>query len=143
MSQRFDPIGEAQASGSLRAELADLRALFQQAPGYMAVLRRPDRVYALVNDAHWGLVGEGDLIGRPAREAMAELAGQGFLELLDQVSTTGKPFVGHQMLRNSSGKWIAPSQKSSLPSRLPADHRAAVDHSCSKPLDMQPIAATD
>ncbi len=97
MSQRSDPIGKAQASDALRTELADLHALFRQAPGYMAVLRGPDHVYALVNDAYRRLVGERDLIGKPVRTAMPELAGQGFFELLDEVYTTGKPFVGHQM----------------------------------------------
>lgn len=85
------------AGDALRAELADLRALFQQAPGYMAVLRGPDHVYALVNDAYRRIVGERDLIGRSVREAMPELGGQGFFELLDEVYATGKPFVGHQM----------------------------------------------
>ncbi|QRM33639.1 sensor histidine kinase [Microvirga sp. VF16] len=88
---------ETQTSDALRAELADLRALFQQAPGHMAVLRGPNHVFALVNDAYRRIVGNRDLIGKPVREALPELAGQGFFELLDQVYATGKPFVGHQM----------------------------------------------
>ncbi|PVE21852.1 histidine kinase [Microvirga sp. KLBC 81] len=88
---------ETQTRDALRAELADLRALFQQAPGHMAVLRGPNHVYALVNDAYRRIVGDRDLIGKSVREAMSELEGQGFFELLDQVYTTGKPFVGHQM----------------------------------------------
>jgi two-component sensor histidine kinase len=63
----------------------------------MAVLRGPDHVFVLVNEAYRRIVGERDLIGKPVREAMPELAGQGFFELLDQVYSTGKPFVGHQM----------------------------------------------
>ncbi|MBB4039830.1 two-component sensor histidine kinase [Microvirga flocculans] len=82
---------------ALRAELADLRALFRQAPGYMAVLRGPEHVFALVNDAFRRTVGERELIGQAVREAMPELAGQGFFELLDEVYATGRPFVGHQM----------------------------------------------
>ncbi len=88
---------ETHTGDALQAEMTDLRALFQQAPGHMAVLRGPDHVYALVNDAYQRIVGERDLIGKPVREAMPELEGQGFFELLDQVYTTGKPFVGHQM----------------------------------------------
>jgi two-component sensor histidine kinase len=88
---------KAYSRDALQAELADLRALFQQAPGHMAVLRGPDHVYALVNDAYQRIVGNRDLIGKPVREALPELAGQGFFELLDQVYMTGKPFVGHQM----------------------------------------------
>jgi two-component sensor histidine kinase len=88
---------EPHCGDALQTELADLRSLFQQAPGHMAVLRGPDHVYALVNDAYQRLVGDRGLVGKPVREALPELAGQGFLELLDQVYTTGKPFVGHQM----------------------------------------------
>lgn len=85
------------AQDALRAELSDLRDLFRQAPGYMAVLRGEDHVFALVNDAFRQLVGDRDLIGKPVREAVPELAGQGFFELLDEVYATKKPFVGHQM----------------------------------------------
>jgi two-component sensor histidine kinase len=88
---------ETQTSDALRAELADLRALFQQAPGHMAVLRGPNHVFVLANEAYRHIVGERDLIGKSVREAMPELAGQGFFELLDQVYATGKPFIGHQM----------------------------------------------
>jgi two-component sensor histidine kinase len=88
---------KAYSRDALQAEVADLRALFRQAPGHMAVLRGPDHVYALVNDAYQRLVGDRDLVGEPVREALPELAGQGFFELLDEVYTTGKPFVGHQM----------------------------------------------
>ena len=97
MSRHSDMADEAQAGDTLRAELADLRALFQQAPGYMAVLRGPEHVFALVNDAFRRTVGDRDLIGQPVRKAMPELAGQGFFELLDEVRATGRPFVGHQM----------------------------------------------
>jgi two-component sensor histidine kinase len=88
---------ERHGGHAYQAEMTDLRALFQQAPGHMAVLRGPDHVYALINDAYRRIVGERDLIGKPVREALPELEGQGFFELLDQVYATGKPFVGHQM----------------------------------------------
>ena len=88
---------EPSTGHAYQPEMTDLRALFQQAPGHMAVLRGPDHVYALVNDAYRRIVGERDLIGKPVREALPEVAGQGFFERLDQVYTTGQPFVGHQM----------------------------------------------
>lgn len=86
-----------QTDDALKAELADLRSLFRSAPGYMAILRGPDHVFALVNDAYQQIVGNRDLVGKPVRQARPELAGQGFFELLDQVYATGKPFVGHEM----------------------------------------------
>ncbi|WP_081974701.1 PAS domain-containing sensor histidine kinase [Novilysobacter arseniciresistens] len=71
--------------------------LFEQAPGFIAVLRGPDHVFELANDAYEQLVGRRDLIGRGVREALPELSGQGFFELLDQVRSTGRPFVGRSV----------------------------------------------
>jgi PAS domain S-box-containing protein len=39
-------------------------------------------------------VGHRDFIGKPVREAMPEIEGQGFFELLDNVYKTGEPFIG-------------------------------------------------
>jgi PAS domain-containing protein len=61
-----------------------LAALFEQAPGFMCTLRGPDHVFDLVNRAYLQLLGHRDLIGRSVREAVPEVEGQGFFELLDQ-----------------------------------------------------------
>jgi signal transduction histidine kinase len=79
---------------SARARLAEV---FRQAPALMAVLRGPDHVFTLVNDAYYATVGQRELIGKPVLEALPELRGQGFVELLDQVLHTGKPYVGHEV----------------------------------------------
>jgi PAS domain S-box-containing protein len=76
-----------------QAENARLHQLFQQAPGMMAVLRGPDHVFELVNDAYLQLVGYRDFIGKAAREALPEVEGQGFFELLDQVYASGEHVV--------------------------------------------------
>jgi PAS domain S-box-containing protein len=70
-----------------------LRYMFEQAPGFIAMMRGPDHVFELVNQAYLRLVGDRDVIGKSAREAYPDLEGQGFLELLDQVYTTGTPYV--------------------------------------------------
>ncbi len=82
------------ARGRHQRQLARLSTLFQQAPGVIAVLRGPDHVFELANDAYQQLVGTRDLIGRPVSAALPEVAGQGFVELLDQVYRTGEPFIG-------------------------------------------------
>jgi PAS domain S-box-containing protein len=69
--------------------------LFEEAPGIIAVLRGPDHVFELTNRSFLTLVGHRDLIGKPVRDAMPEVQGQGYFELLDQVYTSGQPFVGH------------------------------------------------
>ncbi|TFW01543.1 EAL domain-containing protein [Oxalobacteraceae bacterium OM1] len=78
-------------------EAARLRAMFDQAPGFIAILRGPDLIYEVVNRAYYELVGQGNLIGRPVREALPELEAQGYIALAQQVYASGKPFVGHEM----------------------------------------------
>jgi PAS domain S-box-containing protein len=74
-----------------------LRALFEQAPGFMAVLRGGDHVFELTNKAYLQLIGHRDLLGKTVRTALPEVAGQGFIDLLDRVFATGKPFVGRAL----------------------------------------------
>ncbi len=71
-----------------------LLRLFEQAPGFVCFFRGPQHVYELQNAAHHRLAGLRDIIGKPVREALPELDGQGFFELLDQVYTSGQPYVG-------------------------------------------------
>jgi PAS domain S-box-containing protein len=73
------------------------RTLFEQAPGIMAVLRGPEHVFELTNQSYLQLIGHRQIVGRPAREALPEVAGQGFFELLDRVYQSGEPFVGHAL----------------------------------------------
>ena len=49
------------------------------------------------NGAFLELMGQRPLLGRPLREALPEVEGQGLFELLDRVRDTGKPFVGRAM----------------------------------------------
>jgi PAS domain S-box-containing protein len=71
-----------------------LRLMFEQAPSFMAMLRGPEHVFDLANAAYLQLIGHRDVIGKPIREALPDLAGQGYYELLDRVFATGEPFVG-------------------------------------------------
>lgn len=74
-----------------------LRALFQNAPSFMCVLNGPEHVFEFMNDAYLQLVGQRDLIGKPVREALPDVSGQGYFELLDEVYRTAKPFIGRDM----------------------------------------------
>lgn len=74
-----------------------LHAMFEQAPGFIAMLRGPEHVFELTNAAYMQLVGHRDVIGKTVREALPEVEGQGFFELLDRVLRTGEPFVGRAM----------------------------------------------
>lgn len=78
-------------------ETQRLYRLFEQSPGFIGVTRGPEHIYELINKATLQLVGHRDLVGKPVREALPELKGQGYYELLDQVYTTGEPYVGRRM----------------------------------------------
>jgi signal transduction histidine kinase/ActR/RegA family two-component response regulator len=88
-------------------ELKRLQRLFQQAPGIIAVLRGPEHIFDIANDAYSWLTGSRDILGKPVREALPELADQGFFQLLDQVYKTGKPYFGNEvpvrLQRDSNG----------------------------------------
>jgi signal transduction histidine kinase len=87
--------GEVLAQRYREEENARLVTLFEQAPGIIAVLRGPDHVFELTNRSYLQLVGHRALVGKAVRDALPEVKGQGFFELLDHVYQTGQPFVGH------------------------------------------------
>ena len=87
--------GEVLAQRYRDEEITRLVTLFEEAPGIIAVLRGPDHVFELTNRSYLALVGHRDLLGKPVREALPEVQGQGYFELLDQVYRSGQPFVGH------------------------------------------------
>jgi PAS domain S-box-containing protein len=78
----------------LLAESEDLRRLFEQAPGFMAVVTGPNHVFTLANASYAKLVGNREVLGKSVRDALPEVAGQGFIDLLDRVHRTGQPYVG-------------------------------------------------
>ena len=81
----------------LNNEREHLRSLFNQAPGFVAVLMGPKHVFELVNEAYYQLVGHRELIGKTVWEALPEVAGQGFEEFLHSVYRTGKAWTTRAM----------------------------------------------
>jgi signal transduction histidine kinase/ActR/RegA family two-component response regulator len=79
------------------AELDLLRNLFQKAPGFMALVRGPQHVYEIANEAYVDAAGGRNLLHKPVREALPELEGQGYYELLDQVYSTAEPYIARGM----------------------------------------------
>ena len=73
------------------------RQMFEQAPGFMAMLAGPDHVFELANADYRALVGNRDVIGLTVREAFPDLEGQMFFDLLDKVFVTGEPFIGRSV----------------------------------------------
>ncbi|MFN4097957.1 MAG: PAS domain-containing protein, partial [Sphingomonas sp.] len=75
-----------------RAEIERLHELFQQSPGAVALLQGPEHVFALANPAYSELTGRRDLIGKTVAQALPEIVEQGFVDLLDQVFSSGTAF---------------------------------------------------
>jgi len=98
------PIDAAPAAAILPSSLHhqglafnDLLRLFEQAPGFFCFFRGPTHIYELQNHAHHRLAEFKDIIGKPVREALPELEGQGFFELLDDVFKSGRAYVGEAL----------------------------------------------
>ena len=78
----------------LEAERQSLKRMFEQAPGFIAVVGGPEHRFSMVNQAYRTLVAGRDVVGKPVAEALPEVVEQGFVELLDRVYVSGQPHVG-------------------------------------------------
>jgi PAS domain S-box-containing protein len=90
-------VATADLRASEAAEMERLRDLFEQSPSFMAVLRGPQHRFELVNSRYLQLVAHRNVIGQPVRDALPEVEGQGFFELLDHVFETGEPYIGQSV----------------------------------------------
>jgi PAS domain S-box-containing protein len=95
---------ESQAREQLALTDADrqrgeLERIFEQAPVAIAVYRGPDNIIELANPLVcelWGRRAE-DIVGKGLFEALPEVAGMGYEELLAGVLATGEPHVAREM----------------------------------------------
>jgi PAS domain S-box-containing protein len=94
------------ALAQVERERERLQQIFMQAPALIAVCEGPTHIYRVANPHYQQMVGPTrQLLGRTVREAFPDIQGQGYYELMDNVFTTGKPFVGSEMLvRNFNRK---------------------------------------
>jgi len=74
-----------------------LQTWFDNAPGFIALLRGPNFVFEMVNRAYYQLVGHRDIEGLPVFEALREMRGQGFEEILQRVYQDGEPFTARAL----------------------------------------------
>lgn len=91
----MDQLLDADPSLTINTEL--LADLFEQAPGFMAVLRGPDHIFELANPAYRELIGDRDIIGKPVAAVTPEAAEQGYLDILTEVFRTGEAYTGSAM----------------------------------------------
>ncbi|GAA0621744.1 hypothetical protein GCM10009422_16930 [Brevundimonas kwangchunensis] len=78
----------------LEGERNRLVDMFMQAPGFVAILAGPEHVFQMHNGTYAQLIGHRNIAGKPIREALPELVGQGYFEFLDNVFATGEPHEG-------------------------------------------------
>lgn len=100
---------EVKVTQALERERQRLREVFLNAPAAIGVVSGPDYIFELTNPPYLRLVGrQNSIIGLSVLEALPEVREQGFIELLNNVRNTGKPFVGQEMPiqldRNGNGK---------------------------------------
>ena len=77
----------------------NLKNIIMQSPVSMTILRGEDLVMELANQKSleiWGKKLE-DVINRPLKEGFPELVGQGFVDILNGVYSTGEPFAAQEM----------------------------------------------
>jgi PAS domain S-box-containing protein len=75
-------------------ERAKVLEAMRQAPVFFALLEGPEHVFTMVNANYVSLVGGRDVMHLPVREALPEVAAQGYIEVLDKVYE-GERFVGY------------------------------------------------
>jgi len=69
------------------------RRMFEQAPGFIAVLEGAEHRFTLANASFMRLIGHRDIIGKTVAEALPDAVEQGFVQLLDQVFANGLTFT--------------------------------------------------
>jgi PAS domain S-box-containing protein len=88
---------QVHAERALQQQAEQLQQLFENAPGFMALLRGPEHCFELANKTYRQLIGGRDPGGKPLRAVLPELADQGFFELLDKVFASAEPYIGRRV----------------------------------------------
>ena len=74
-----------------------LSRMFQQAPGFMALLEGSDHRFAMANPAFYELVGQRALDRQAVADVLPELVQQGFVEMLDEAAASREAVVARGM----------------------------------------------
>ena len=93
----MDLVTTKQAEGVLQQARERLKEIVRLAPAFMCILRGREHVFEMCNDKYFEVVGRRDILNLPVRQALPELEGQGFFELLDGVFETGKSYSGKEV----------------------------------------------
>lgn len=81
------------AARRIQDERRRLLQMAEHSPSFMALLEGPEHRFTMTNPAYLELVGQRDVIGKPAAKALPEAVQQGFVALLDRVYASGEAFT--------------------------------------------------
>lgn len=70
------------------------RSLFDQAPGFISILRGPEHIFEYANQRYVEMFGGRDFIGKPISQMLPEIEDQGFIAILGEVYRTGRAHTG-------------------------------------------------
>lgn len=92
-------VREQVARDAAEWQRSELERIFEQAPVAIATYRGPKYIIEFANPLVCKLWGrnQADIIGKGLFEALPEVAGMGYEQLLDNVMATGEPYVAHAM----------------------------------------------
>ncbi len=82
----------------LQFESHKLETIFKESPAAMSLWQGPELIFEKVNPNYQSIFEDRELLGRSFRDALPEMAGQPFNDMLKKVFETGEPIVGHEML---------------------------------------------
>lgn len=83
-------------ANNLKVSEERLRIIIQQAPVAIGLLNGREMIVETTNEAILRLWGKDEsIIGTPLIEAMPEIKGQSFIEILEKVYDTGQPYYGY------------------------------------------------
>jgi len=85
------------AERNMLAERERLAQMFRDSPSFMAQLDGPDHVFTFANPSYLQLIGHRDVVGKSLGDALPEIRGQGFIELLDRLYATGESYRGQSV----------------------------------------------
>ncbi|MBA2961674.1 MULTISPECIES: ATP-binding protein [Ramlibacter] len=86
---------KVRATAHVLRERERIGQMFEQAPGFMAMLRGPQHVFEFANASYNRLVGHRPVLGLSVAEALPDAVAQGYVALLDQVFASGVAYAAN------------------------------------------------
>jgi hypothetical protein len=73
----------------------EFAGLFEEAPMFMALVHGPEHVVEFVNPGYRRLIGGREVVGRRLADELEDVAAQGYVAMLDELSRSGAPIAAN------------------------------------------------